>query len=132
MNLDNCPRCGRLFAKNFRDVCPNCIREIDREYDECRDYLRKYRGATINELSEQTNVSIRQITKFIKEGRISLLDAPNLSYPCEVCGILIREDHMCDSCRLRLRGDVQRMKDSETENKRNISVQRAYRIKDKS
>ncbi|OXM14136.1 TIGR03826 family flagellar region protein [Paenibacillus herberti] len=132
MNLDNCPRCGRLFAKNFREVCPHCIREIDQEYEACCTYLRKNRGAAIHELSEQTSVGIRQITKFIKEGRISLMDAPNLSYPCEGCGILIREDHMCESCRQRLRGDVQRMKDSEAETERLNSVQRAYRIKDKT
>ncbi|SDS98480.1 flagellar operon protein TIGR03826 [Paenibacillaceae bacterium GAS479] len=131
MNLDNCPRCGRIFAKNFREVCPNCIREIDREYEDCRDYLRKNRGATINELSEQTKISIRQITKFIKEGRISLIDAPNLSYPCEVCGILIREDHMCEACRQRLRSDVQRLNEVQAELERQTPTQRAYRIKDK-
>ncbi|QJC53781.1 flagellar protein [Paenibacillus albicereus] len=132
MNLDNCPRCGKLFAKNFREVCPACIREIDREYEACCDYLRKNRGAAIHELSEQTGVAIRQITKFIKEGRISLMDAPSLSYPCDVCGILIREDHMCDSCRQRLRGDVKRLQEAEEEEERRQAVQKAYRIKDKT
>ncbi|MGU3471509.1 TIGR03826 family flagellar region protein [Paenibacillus sp. D51F] len=128
-NLDNCPRCGRLFAKNFRDVCPQCIRDIDHEYELCSDYLRKNRGTAINELSDMTGVSIRQITKFIKDGRISLMDAPNLSYPCESCGILIREDHMCDSCRARLKNDVRRMKSAEEESLRNTSALRAYQSK---
>ena len=115
MNLDNCPRCGKLFTKNFREVCPVCIREIDQEYVLCSDYLRKNRGTTIAELSEQTKVSIRQITKFIREGRISMIDAPNLSYPCDRCGVLIREDVTCDACRSRLLGDVQRMQAAEEE-----------------
>ncbi|WP_168123433.1 TIGR03826 family flagellar region protein [Paenibacillus sp. HB172176] len=109
MNLDNCPRCGKLFAKNFRDVCPACIREIDNEYQRCADYLREYKGAIISELSEATNVSIKQITKFIREGRISMMNAPNLSYPCESCGTFIRENHICDACRARLMKDTQQM-----------------------
>ncbi|REK69559.1 TIGR03826 family flagellar region protein [Paenibacillus paeoniae] len=113
MNLDNCPRCGKLFAKNFRDVCPVCIRDIDKEYQTCADYLREYKGAIISELSDQTGVSIKQITKFIREGRISMVNAPNMSYPCESCGTLIRDNHLCDNCRMRLVKDARRMTGNE-------------------
>ncbi|WP_424766649.1 TIGR03826 family flagellar region protein [Paenibacillus sp. sgz302251] len=109
MNLDNCPRCGKLFAKNFRDVCPSCMREIDKEYELCANYLREFKGAIITELSDETGVSIKQITKFIREGRISMVNAPNLSYPCESCGTLIRENHLCDNCRNRLEKDRKQM-----------------------
>jgi flagellar operon protein (TIGR03826 family) len=109
MNVENCPRCGKIFAKNFRDVCPNCMREIDKEYENCANYLRENKGATIIELSEATEVSIKQITKFIREGRISMINAPNLSYPCESCGTLIRDSHICDICRARLDKDKRNM-----------------------
>lgn len=131
MNLDNCPRCGKLFAKNFRDVCPVCIRDIDKEYQLCADYLREYKGAMIGELSDQTGVSIKQITKFIREGRISMVNAPNLSYPCESCGTLIRENHLCDDCRKRLVKDTTKMKQNEaaskTEAEQRAAAQTAYR-----
>jgi flagellar operon protein (TIGR03826 family) len=87
---------------NIRDICQNCIKDIEHQYELCVQYLREERRATIQELSDATEVSIKQITRFIREGRISVLDAPNLMYPCEVCGTLIREGHMCDSCRTRL------------------------------
>ena len=105
INLGNCPRCGRLFANNFRDICPSCIKEIEEEYEKCLKFLREEKLATIQEVSEATGVSIRQITKFIKEGRISVANNPNMMYPCEVCGVLIRDGHMCDSCRTRLTRD---------------------------
>ena len=76
------------------------------EYQTCAEYLRENKGANIQELSDATDVSIKQITKFIREGRISVENAPNLMYPCEVCGNLIREGHMCDSCRARLTKDL--------------------------
>ncbi|MDF2837334.1 MAG: flagellar protein [Paenibacillus sp.] len=130
MNLDNCPRCGKLFAKNFRDVCPVCIRDIDKEYQLCADYLRQYKGAMIGELSDQTGVSIKQITKFIREGRISMVNAPNLSYPCESCGTLIRESHICDDCWVRLTKDTNTMKRNEASKaaeQKPSTAQAAYR-----
>ncbi|AZK45905.1 TIGR03826 family flagellar region protein [Paenibacillus lentus] len=105
MNLGNCPRCGKLFANNFRDICPACVKDIEHEYEKCVKFLREEKTATIQEVSEATDVSIKQITKFIKEGRITVADNPNMMYPCEVCGVLIRENNMCDSCRARLTRD---------------------------
>jgi flagellar operon protein (TIGR03826 family) len=98
--LYNCTRCDTLFVKTVRDVCQKCYQEIEAEYDKCAKYLRKRenRGANIHQVSEATGVSIRQITRFIKEGRISIEGNPNMGYPCENCGILIRSGSMCDAC----------------------------------
>lgn len=105
MNLVYCPRCNKLFAKGFRDVCNACHLELEQEYERCIEYLRKNRGLNIQQLSDETEISIKQITRWVREGRISLKDAPNMSYPCEVCGTLIRESSMCESCRTRLQKD---------------------------
>lgn len=106
MNIDNCPRCGRLFVKNPMGICQPCIKELEHQYEICVNYLREHRGTNIQELSDATGISIREITRFIREGRISIANAPNMMYPCEVCGTLIRESHMCDNCRNRLRKDL--------------------------
>jgi len=79
---------------------------MEQEYQICVEYLRENKGANIQQLSDATEVSIKTITKFIREGRISIENAPNMMYPCEVCGMLIREGHMCDSCRTRLTKDL--------------------------
>lgn len=105
-NLVYCPRCNKLFAKHFREVCNNCHHELEKDYERCIEYLRKNKGLTIQQLAEDTEISIKQITRWIREGRISLMDAPNMTYPCEVCGTLIRESNMCDSCRGRLQKDM--------------------------
>ncbi|MFD1139394.1 flagellar protein [Paenibacillus urinalis] len=102
MNVGNCPRCGKLYVLNVMEACTSCLKEIEQQYIDCVEYLRVEKGANIQELSEATGVSMKQITKFIREGRISIVDAPNMMYPCEVCGTLIREGHMCDGCRARL------------------------------
>lgn len=115
LNIANCPRCGKIFARGFSDVCANCHKEIEKQYEACVQYLRENRGATINDLSEAVDVSIKQITKFIREGRISLYNAPNMSYPCDACGTLIREGHMCDTCRKKLTNQVNRMNEAASE-----------------
>ncbi|MFI2857112.1 TIGR03826 family flagellar region protein [Paenibacillus sp. JSM ZJ436] len=106
MNIGNCPRCGRLYALNLRELCGDCQKEIEQEYTRCAEYLREEKGATIHQVSDATGVSSKQITRFIREGRISLLDAPNMAYPCELCGVLIRENSMCNPCRNRLTKEI--------------------------
>ncbi|MBB3110499.1 flagellar operon protein (TIGR03826 family) [Paenibacillus phyllosphaerae] len=129
MNIANCPRCGKIFSKNFRDVCPSCIKEIDQEYALCADHLRQNKGITTQELSEATGVSVRQISKFIREGRISIIGSPNLGYPCEVCSTMIREGNMCMDCRGRLVKDVDRISEQMKAEMQNKSNQGVYRTK---
>ncbi|MBW5448481.1 flagellar protein [Cohnella sp. CFH 77786] len=109
MSLSYCPRCSRLFARGIRDVCNNCVQEIEQEYQQVVEYLREHKGSTIHEVSEATEVSVKQIAKFIREGRISTANLPNLTVPCEVCGLPIREGNMCDSCRAKLQRDMRNL-----------------------
>lgn len=137
MNVANCPHCGKIFVKGFNDICSNCVKEINQQYEKCVKYLRENRGATINELSEVTEVTMKQITKFIREGRISIINAPNLSYPCEVCGTLIRDNMICESCRSKLVKDVRNNAEDERRNEdrkkqdNNITYNINDRLKDK-
>lgn len=133
MNLGNCPQCGKLYVLNFREMCPDCKKEIERQYELCSEYLRVHRGSTMTELSEATEVTTRQITKFIREGRISVIDAPNLSYPCEVCGTaLIHDSNMCPACRARLTKELSdSVKDQQSRNMDDKKGPGAYKAIDK-
>lgn len=106
LNVTNCPKCGKIMVKGIHDLCPNCIREIEQQYDKCLKYLRENHKTTLIELSEATGVSVNMITRFIREGRISIANAPNMNYGCEVCGTSIREGAMCESCRQKLLKDA--------------------------
>lgn len=130
--MDNCPRCGKLFIKNVRGICQNCIKEIEIEYERCVKHIRENKGVHMHELSEATGVSVKQITTFIREGRISIANAPNMTYPCEVCGIPIREGHMCDSCRTRLTKDLnQAVRESSDQDQSNNMGSGTYSAMDK-
>jgi len=113
VNLSNCPQCGKVFVNNSYNICPACIREIEDHYRKCVEFLRKNRDSTLYELSEGTGVSVRLITRFIREGRIGAKDAPNLMLPCESCGELIKDGPICDNCRSKLSKDVRHLHEDE-------------------
>ena len=102
LNLANCPKCGKLYVRNNYERCADCLKEIEQQYRKCADYLREHRNCNIYELSEGTGVSVKQISKFIREGRISLADAPNVKLPCELCGSPVNSGTVCDSCRSKI------------------------------
>jgi flagellar operon protein (TIGR03826 family) len=124
-NVTNCPRCGKIFMKIRQPVCPSCVKEIDKEYDKCYQFLRKKenRGCTVYELSEKTGVKVEYIKQFIREGRLSVDNTPNLSYPCDACGTPIRSGSYCASCQGErnklansLQGEVKRKADRQESN----------------
>lgn len=119
LNVTNCSKCGRLMVRGLRALCPKCLQDIEEQYRKCLEYLREHKGCTLVELSEATGVSVAQITKFIREGRISIVDYENMSYGCEVCGAPIREGHMCDACRQRLVRDLKTAQEDAQNRSRN-------------
>lgn len=108
--LANCPNCGRLFVKEVRTICPSCYAIEEEKFEKVYDFVReqKNRRATLSKVSRATGVKESTIVRFIKEGRIRVVDFPNLYYPCESCGTPIHEGKLCDRCRLKLRTDFER------------------------
>jgi flagellar operon protein (TIGR03826 family) len=118
MELINCPNCNDIFVKNqFRDTCPKCWKKEEEDFQTINQFMRKRenRAATINQVVEQTGVSEELILKFIKKGRVQLTHFPNLGYPCDKCGRIIRTGKLCENCAGELREDL---KTFEVEEKR--------------
>jgi flagellar operon protein (TIGR03826 family) len=110
--LMNCPKCGRLFVKSqFRDVCEQCYREEEALFEKVYQFLRKRenRTATMAQVVKETGVSERLITKWIKAGRLKLVQFPNLGYPCEKCGKMIREGRICKECNIDLQKQLKQL-----------------------
>ncbi|ANU12122.1 flagellar protein [Planococcus antarcticus DSM 14505] len=98
--LDNCRICGTLFLKDYTDYCLDCYKEIEEEFKLVNNFLKIEcnRFADIQEVSESTTVSVKQIADFIRDGRIYAEDFPNLGYPCKHCGKVIKRQILCDDC----------------------------------
>jgi flagellar operon protein (TIGR03826 family) len=119
--LANCTKCGRLFVRmSTRDVCESCYQEEERQFERVYTFLRKRenRTATMAQIVEATGVAEKLITKWIREGRLQLVRFPNLTYPCESCGTMIREGRLCANCLGKLQKDLRQMEARKDQNAR--------------
>ncbi|MCL6633707.1 MAG: hypothetical protein K6T63_13875 [Alicyclobacillus herbarius] len=98
MPIANCKRCGRIFNRVRRDICPACIAEEDAAFEKVRAYLREHRFATMPETSEATGVDLDLMIEMVKSGRLILRDNPNFTYACERCGAPTQVGRFCARC----------------------------------
>src|SRR5699024_11296401 len=106
--LANCNRCGKVFAKGVRDICPQCYQKEEEDYQKIYKLLtnRKNREAKITEIVEATGVDEDTIIKFLKNKRLRAADFPQLGYPCEKCGKNIVEGRLCEDCASFIRSEA--------------------------
>lgn len=126
LKVSNCPKCGNVFQKNLRNLCQRCVVESEQRYGNIKEYLRRNRKATTDEVSDITGIDRKEIVTFIKEGKLILSDYPALTYPCESCGCGIRQHKLCTDCSTRLSRDIRSM--FEKENKQEQSKGIGFRI----
>lgn len=134
--LGNCARCGVVFAKGIRDICPKCFREEEEAFQKVYRFLtkRKNREATLAEIVTATEVEEELIIKFMKQNRLRTSQFPKLAYPCEKCGTDIVEGRLCANCSTKIKTDLQiheEMKKRETERKERQERQTVYYTIDK-
>ncbi|RKD24239.1 hypothetical protein BEP19_07490 [Ammoniphilus oxalaticus] len=130
-HLDHCVRCDALFVVVGSRICSSCLKQIEEEFQVCAAFLRKKenRMSTLQEMSEQTGVSVYQITEFIRQQRLIVDSYTNIEYPCEGCGKLVQKSRFCSDCKRDWQEEVDALanKRSETEEKERRST---YHIKD--
>jgi len=96
--ISNCKSCGRIFNRVRRDICLECIAEEDRAYLSVREYIRNHRDADMAEIVEKTGVGTETIIQLIQDGRLILVDNPNIHYGCARCGEPTQSGKYCSSC----------------------------------
>lgn len=127
MDLSNCPECGEIFIKNkFRDICEKCWREEETAYDTVYKYMRKRenRAATMLQVVESTGVPEELILKFIRSGKLQIAQFPNLGYPCDKCGKIIRNGKLCEGCASEILDDLKDF-EREEEFKQKVNTHKA-------
>lgn len=140
VDLIDCPSCGAIYVKNkFRDVCDACYKEEEQHYDAVYKFLRKRenRAATIPTVIEETGIDEDLLLKFIRTGRLKVATFPNLGYPCDKCGSLIKKGKLCNDCADELREELEtfqkeenRKKELEKREKRSTYLTSAVRKRD--
>lgn len=96
--------------KSYTDFCLDCYKEIEADFKKVDAFIKDEanREATLEELSEATDVSEKRIADFIRDGRIYGEDFPNLGYPCAHCGTVIKRQVLCNSCYEQFSSEINR------------------------
>jgi len=104
MELKNCPECGKLFVYVHRNLCPDCLKKDEENFEQVREYLNNNPKATIEEVSKGTDVPVKKILGYLKEGRLILQsNNVNITLNCEICGEPILTGRICAKCTSRFK-----------------------------
>lgn len=103
MEVKTCKRCNKLFQYLTGPViCNVCKQEEETIFIQVKEYIREHKGATIEEVSHETGASIALIEKFLKQGRLEVIEGSPIEITCERCGVRITTGKYCNKCRERL------------------------------
>ena len=97
--LKNCKICGRLYQQHgYYDRCPQCFERDEEDFCKIREYLLVHPYAKIFEVSSNLALSINKIKRYLKEGRMEIVEKNNQFLKCELCGKPICSGIHCDEC----------------------------------
>jgi hypothetical protein len=72
-----CRICGRLFARDGNQECPECHEKDLAEYRIIREYISTHHNVSAVDLNAATGIAISTILRFIKDGRVELMTSNN-------------------------------------------------------
>jgi len=122
MGLRNCKLCGQVFVSTSHKICPQCREEEEQDFLKVKEYIYDHGKRSIPEIHEGTEVSVKRIKKFIREGRL-METGVELTVECKRCGAPITEGDYCKECRDTLTNSLSQgnSKDKKEEPKRKSS-----------
>lgn len=99
-NIRTCMRCHGLFVYTGfgHAICPRCREAEAREFNRVKDFIYANPGVTMIEVEEATGVPIRQITEYLRAGRLEIPNNSLIFIKCEKCGQDIRSGRFCADC----------------------------------
>ncbi len=101
MEVRNCRTCGRLFnyIGGNPNMCPACRDDLEKKFQEVKTYIQDNPRATIQQISEDNEVSTNQLRQWIREERLQFTDDSPIGIECENCGASIKTGRFCENCK---------------------------------
>lgn len=107
MEVRNCRGCGRLFnyIQGGSYLCPACQAELEDKFDIAKKFIRENVSASMQQVAEAADVSVKQIEKWVREERLTFADDSPIGIACEKCGKMIHSGRFCESCKSSMVSD---------------------------
>ena len=107
MDVRNCKNCSKLF--NYlggQPLCPECVKALDSKFEQVKEYVYENPRESIQKVSQECEVSVAQIKRWVKEERLSFSEDSQVGVECESCGKMIRTGRFCDMCKGKLAKEI--------------------------
>jgi len=103
----NCKRCRKIVMyTSGPQLCDACKTLEEEEFAKVRKFVRDFPGATVQEVSDVTEVPQSTIHKFLKDGKLEVSADSPIAIQCENCGARIRSGRFCATCTTSLARDM--------------------------
>ena len=94
---------GRIFnVLSDEQYCPNCQKKMDEKFDIVKRFVEDNPNVPVETVAKETDTSMKQINRWIREERLSFSPDSSYGIPCENCGRMIRTGRFCDECKIKL------------------------------
>ena len=108
MDVRNCKGCGRLFNyMGGAPLCPECKAALEKKFEAVKDYIDEHPQASISQVAEDMDVSVKQIKQWVREERLILSEASLDGVVCEHCGRPSTSGRYCDKCKAAMANNLQ-------------------------
>ena len=104
MEVRSCRSCGKLYnyLGTSTPACPACMALIEEKFVKCKDYIRENPGANIQQVSDETEVSVKMIKQWVREERLTFAEGSSVGLECEGCGVNILTGRYCAACKSKM------------------------------
>ena len=123
MDVRNCRSCGRLFNYySGQPICQACKDELEKKFEVVKEYLRDNPNTPIQVVSDDNDVSVKQIKQWVREERLTFSEDSPIGIECEGCGATIKTGRFCEECKGKMKNDlrsVTQQNSAPIENRRN-------------
>ncbi len=107
MDVRNCRNCGKLYNYfGLQPLCPTCLNDLEEKFKLVKQYIYDNPECGIQEVSEELDVTIQTIHRWIREERLSFSERSDVGLECELCGVMIRTGRYCKLCKEKLANNL--------------------------
>ena len=100
MEVRNCRECGKMFNyTGGMPVCPACMKKMDEKFNDVKQYIYDNPGVGIQKVSDEMEVSIKLLKKWVREERLTFAEGSGVGIDCERCGKAILSGRFCNECK---------------------------------